>query len=171
LSPDLGLLSKEHILVTQMKFLRLSAVLAATIISFVPGLPKGVIAQEGDYACFMTTKSGQVIDLSESVCKLKKATPVVTAAASSDQAFTEDYKRTVMNYPDVRDNLLARAEKSPEQGIIKAKSVCNELKAGLSLDEIKETQASETFEKASTFNASLISSLATKYYCPEFSEQ
>lgn len=154
-----------------MKFLRLSAVLAATVISFIPGLPKGAIAQEADYPCFMTTKSGQVIDLSESVCKLKKSAPVVTAVVNNDQAFMEDYKRTVMNYPDVRDKLLARAETSPEQGINEAKSVCNELKAGLALDEIKQTQASETIEKASIFNVSVISSLATKYYCPEFSEQ
>ncbi len=75
-----------------------------------------------------------------------------------------------MKYPDVRDKLLARAKKSPEQSITEAKSVCNELKAGLSLDEIQQNQASETFEKASIFNVSVINSLATKYYCPEFSE-
>lgn len=150
-----------------MKFLGLSAVLSATVISLVP-VPKGAIAQEADYACFITTKSGQVIDLSESVCKLKKSAPVM-AVVNNDQAFTEDYKRTVMNYPDVRDQLLARAKKSPEQSISEAKSVCNELKAGLSLDEIKEAQASEIFEKASIFNVSVISSLATKHYCPNFS--
>lgn len=153
-----------------MKFLRLSAVLSATVISFVP-VHAGAIAQESDYVCFMTTKSGQIIDLSESVCKLKKSAPVVTAVVNNDQAFMEDYKRTVMNYPDVRDKLLARAETSPKRGINEAKNVCNELKAGLSLDEIQQNQASETIEKVSIFNASVINSLATKYYCPEFSEQ
>ncbi len=152
-----------------MKFLRLSAVLSATVISLP--IHAGAIAQEADYACFMTTHSGRVIDLSESVCKLKKSAPVVTAIVNNDQAFTEDYKRTVMSYPDVRDKLLAKAEKSPEQSISEAKSVCNELKAGLSLDEIQQNQASETFERASIFNVSVISSLATKHYCPEFSEQ
>ena len=154
-----------------MKFLHLGAAFSATIISLVPGLHAGAIAQEADYDCFMTTKSGQVIDLSESVCKLKKSAPVVTAVVNNDQAFMEDYRRTVMNYPDLRDKLLARAETSPKQGINEAKSVCNELKAGLSLDEIQQNQASETIERASVFNVSLITSLAAKYYCPEFSEQ
>lgn len=149
-----------------MKLLRLSAALSA-VVSLVPGLHGGAIAQEADYPCFMTTNSGQVMDLSESVCKLKKAAPAVPA--NSDQSFIEDYKRTVMNYPDVRDNLLARAEKLPDQGIREAKNVCRELEAGLSLDEIKQNQASGSFEKASIFSASVISTLATKHYCPEFS--
>jgi len=155
-----------------MKFLRLSAALSATIISFVPGLHGGASAHEADYACFMTTQSGQVVDLSDSVCKLKKSTLAVAAvSANNDQAFMEDYKRTVMNYPDMRDKLLARVEKSPEQDIREAKSVCNELKAGLSLYEIQQNQASENFEKVSIFNSSVISSLAPKYYCPKFSNQ
>lgn len=152
-----------------MKFLHLGAVLSATVISFIPGLSAGA-AQEADYACFMTTQSGQVIDLSESVCKIKKSTLPVPSLNKSDQAFKEDYKRTVMKYPDVRDKLLARAEKSPEQGITEAKNVCDELKTGLSLEEVKQIQASENFERASIFNVSVISSLATKYYCPEFTE-
>lgn len=152
-----------------MKFLGLSAALSVAVISLVPGLHGSAIAQETEYPCFMTTKSGQVVDLSESVCKLKKS--VLAVPVNNDQAFTEDYKRTVMNYPDVRNKLLARAEKLPEQGIREAKSVCRELQSGLSLDEIQQNQASGNFEKASIFSTSVISTLATKYYCPEFSSR
>lgn len=152
-----------------MKLLRLSAALSAAVVSLLPGLHGGAIAQETEYPCFMTTKSGQVVDLSESVCKLKKSTLAVSA--NNDQAFMEDYKRTVMDHPDVRNKLLARAERSPEQGIREAKSVCRELEAGLSLDEIQQNQASGNLEKASIFSASVISTLATRYYCPEFSRR
>lgn len=150
-----------------MKFISLAA------LSAVISLPiyESAIAQNIDYPCFMTTASGEVIDLSQSVCKLKKSATTAANPANSDQAFIQDYKRTVSNYPDVRDQLLASAEKSPQQGITAAKNVCNELKSGLSLEEIQQNQASENFEKASIFNTSVISTLATKYYCPEFKNQ
>lgn len=155
-----------------MRFLHLSAALSATVISFLPVLHLKAIAQEPDYACFMTTASGQVIDLSESVCKITKSAPTAQAKTdNNDQAFLEDYRRTVSNFPDVRDNLLARVEKTPEQGISQAKNVCNELKEGLSIEEIQQNQVSENYEKANIFNASVVSTLATKYYCPEFSNR
>lgn len=155
-----------------MRLLHLSAALSATVISFVPVLHSKAIAQEPDYACFMTTASGQVIDLSESVCKITKSAPTAQAeTGNNDQAFLEDYRRTVSNFPDVRDNLLARVEKNPEQGISEAKNVCNELKEGLSIEEIQQNQVSENYEKANIFNASVVSTLATKYYCPEFSNK
>lgn len=154
-----------------MNLLRLSAV-SATIISLIPVLSLKAIAQEPDYACFMTTASGRIIDLSESVCQIKKSAPTAQAiTVNNDQAFLEDYKRTVSNFPDVRDKLIARVEKSPEQGITEAKNVCNELKAGLSIEEIQQNQASENLGKVNIFNASVVSTLATKYYCPEFSNQ
>lgn len=148
-----------------MKFISLAV--SAAVIAFVPGLHESAIAQQADYLCFMTTQSGQIIDLSESVCQLKESAPTA-AKPNNDQAFIEDYKRTVSNYPDMRDQLLARVEGSPEQGISEAKNVCSELEAGLSLDEIQQNQASEDFEKVSIFNTSVISTLATKYYCPQF---
>ena len=154
-----------------MRLLHLSAVSAA-IISFVPVLHLKAIAQEPDYACFMTTASGQVIDLSESVCKITKSALTAQAKTeNNDQAFLEDYRRTVSNFPDVRDNLLARVEKSPEQGISEAKNVCNELKEGLSIEEIQQNQVNDNYEKVNIFNASVVSTLATKYYCPEFSNK
>jgi len=148
-----------------MKFLRLAV--SAAVISFVPGLHGSAIAQQADYLCFMTTQSGQIIDLSESICQMKESAPTANPP-NGDQAFIEDYKRTVSNYPDMRDQLLARVEESPEQGISEAKNVCSELEAGLSLDEIQQNQVTEDFEKANVFNVSVISALATKYYCPQF---
>ena len=148
-----------------MKLLRLSAALSASVISFLPGFHASANAQEPDYFCFMTTQSGQVLDLSKSLCGSKKSTAAVPV--NSDQAFIEDYKRKVMEYPDVRDKLLASAKQSPELSIRNAKSVCSILKAGFSLDEIQRTETGEKAERSSTVNDAIISSLAPKYYCPK----
>jgi hypothetical protein len=122
----------------------------------------------------MTTQSGKVIDLSESVCGFKKSTAAVSAvSANNDQAFIEAYQRSVMQYPEVRDNLLASAQQAPEQSISQAKSLCNDLRAGLSYNETQQTYASagEVDEKAGIINTAVINTLATKYYCPDVSNQ
>ena len=144
-----------------MKFLPLSAALSAAI-TFILGLQVSTNAQEPDYVCFLTTQSGKVVDLSDSLCG-QKSTP---ASTDSDQAFIEDYKRNVMQYPEVRDNLLASAQESPEQSISHAKRVCNDLQAGLSFNEMPN-QGGEIDQKTAIVNTAIINTLATKYYCPE----
>ena len=144
-----------------MKFLPLSAALSAAI-TFILGLQVSTNAQEPDYVCFLTTQSGKVVDLSDSLCG-QKSTP---ASTDSDQAFIEDYKRNVMQYPEVRDNLLASAQESPEQSISHAKRVCNDLQAGLSFNEMPN-QGGEIDQKTAIVNTAIINTLATKYYCTE----
>ena len=153
-----------------MKFL-LNATLSAAVIA-VP-LSTGAIAQRGfaatqnsDYICFMTTPSGKVVDLSKSMCANKTDQPDVIA--NSDEAFIEAYKQNAMGYPDVSDNLLANLQQSPEVSITQAKKICNDLKAGMSFEEIKNQQAEQTVERASFVNATIINNLATKYYCSGF---
>lgn len=150
-----------------MKFLPLSAALSAAVITFIPGLQVSTNAQEHDYVCFLTTHSGQVVDLSDSLCGNKKS---AAAVSTNDQAFIEDYKRNIMQYPEVRDNLLASVQEAPEQSISHAKRVCNDLQAGLSFSEIP-TQGGEIDEKAAIVNSAIINTLATKYYCPEVKEE
>ena len=153
-----------------MKFLHLATALSATVFSFMP-FHTSVNAQEADYDCFMTTKSGQVVDLSESVCGIKKSASA--APVNSDQAFMEDYKRNVMKYSqEVSDTLLASAQETPEQSINQAKSLCSDLQAGIAFEEI-QTQATESAETPDpdTANATIINTLATKYYCPELSKR
>ena len=145
-----------------MKFLPLSAALSAAI-TFIPGLQASTNAQEHDYVCFLTTQSGKVVDLSDSLCE-KKSTPAVST--DNDQAFIEDYKRNAMQYPEVRDNLLASAQESPEQSISHAKRVCNDLQAGLSFNEMPN-QGGEIDQKTAIVNTAIINTLASKYYCPE----
>lgn len=149
-----------------MKFLCLNVV-TTTVISLISGFHAQAIAVEPDYLCFITSSSGQVLDLSESLCGSKKSQPKV---ASSDRAFVEAYKSQVMKYPAVRDELLASIKKSPEGNIRQARSVCDALKAGLSLNEIAVNQAEEDNNRASMVNASIINSLATQYYCPKTSK-
>jgi hypothetical protein len=54
---------------------------------------------------------------------------------------------------------------------VKQKMYVIELKEGLSIEEIQQNQVSENYEKANIFNASVVSTLATKYYCPEFNNK
>lgn len=148
-----------------MNFRRLSAAVTATIITLIPGY-SNVQAAEPDYLCFLTTNSGEVVDLSESLCHSKKSK---LGGAKTDKEFIEEYKSRAMKYPDVRDNLIASIENSPESDIERAKGVCTDLKAGLSLDEIQEDQGEENAGKAGMVKSNIITNLASKYYCPEMS--
>ena len=140
----------------------LSAI-ASTAICLLPGI--SYAQEQQDYACFLTTNSGSTIDFSQtSLCGAQKATPKLPV--NIDEAFLAEYKRNVMQYAEVRDNLLSNAQQSPQMSSLQAQRVCNELKSGLSLDEVKQKQASETVEQSSIVNAQIITNLATKYYCP-----
>lgn len=147
-----------------MKLLHLSAALSAVVIPWL-SFNASAKAQEFDYTCFMKTPSGRVIDLSQSICRsMKSAVPVL---ATADKKFIADYKRQVMQYPDVRDSLLASAKQSPEPSIGQAKNVCEDLRSGLSLEDIKELQDEGMLERDEAVNAKIINTLAPKYYCPE----
>ena len=140
----------------------LSAI-AFTAICLLPGI--SYAQQQQDYACFLTTNSGNTVDFSQtSLCGAQKAAP---KPVDIDEAFLAEYKRNVMQYAEVRDNLLANAQQSPQMSSLQAQRVCNELKSGLSLDEVKQKQASETVEQSSIVNDQIITNLATKYYCPK----
>ncbi len=143
-----------------MKLKYLSAI-ALTAICLLPGVS---YAQEQDYACFLTTASGNTVNFSQtSLCGAQKPAPT---PVNTDEAFLAEYKRQVMQYAGVRDNLLANAEQSPQVGSLQAQKVCSDLKSGLTLDEIKQKQIAETVEQSSIINAQIITNLATKYYCP-----
>lgn len=157
-----------------MKLFPLSTISAA-LFFLLPCLsasasPRGLAAPETEYGCFMVNNSGQVVDLTESVCKANKSA-TKTVSADSDQEFIKEYKRVAATVPNVGDGLLLSAQKTPEQGIAQAKRLCEQLKEGLSIDEIKVNQSEEIFEEAEVANADIINNLATKHYCPELSEQ
>ena len=139
----------------------LSAI-AFTTLCLLPGI--SYAQEQQDYACFLTTNSGSTIDFSQtSLCGAQKAAP---KPVDIDEAFLAEYKRNVMQYAGVRDNLLSNAQQSPQMSSLQAQRVCNELKSGLSLDEVKQKQARESVEQSSIVNAQIITNLATKYYCP-----
>jgi len=141
----------------------LSAI-ASIAICLLPGI--SYAQEQQDYACFLTTNSGSTIDFSQtSLCGVQKAAPKLPV--NIDEAFLAEYKRNVMQYAEVRDNLLSNAQQSPQMSSLQAQRVCNELKLGLSLDEVKQKQARESVEQSSIVNAQIITNLATKYYCPK----
>ena len=148
-----------------MKLLHLTAAITAATISLIPSLHVRAQATEPNYLCFFKTNSGKVVDLSDSVCHGKKSTD----GAKNDKAFIEAYKSQAMKYSDVRDNLISSIQSSPEEKIQQAKGVCTDLKAGLSMDEIEEDRADENVERASRISASIVSSLASKYFCQDVS--
>lgn len=154
-----------------MKLKYLKAMLFGAI-CLLPGISVYAPAnsqQRPDYACFLTTESGRTVDFSQtSLCGAQKSTPKVPA--NIDQAFLAEYKRNAMQYAEVRDNLLANAEQSPQISSLQAQKVCSDLKSGLSLAEINQKQATETVEQTSLINAEIVNNLATKYYCPNLSK-
>jgi hypothetical protein len=97
-----------------MKLLCLGAVLSTAVISLL-GFQTRAIAQEPDYVCFMITKSGQVMDLTEPLCGLDKSAPVVSA--NSNKAYTDnsdqEYQEFIENYEQALHN----------QGMIRTKRV------------------------------------------------
>ncbi|AFZ30802.1 hypothetical protein Glo7428_2288 [Gloeocapsa sp. PCC 7428] len=153
-----------------MKILQFATISTAAI-SFLAGFAPA-IAQDVDYVCYMTTKSGQVLDLSASVCQVNASTRLAkaTSGVGGDRAFIADYKRTVMSYPQIGDKLLASIERSPESSIMQAKSICNELEIGLTLEDIVYHRTEGVTSTVDNVNSSVIASLATKHYCPQFSK-
>lgn len=144
--------------------LKYLSAIAFTAICLLPKV--GYAQQQPDYACFFTTNAGSTVDFSQtSLCGAQKSAP--KAPLNTDEAFLAEYKRNVMQYAEVRDNLLANAEQSPQISSQQAQKVCSDLKSGLSLDEIKQKQNTETVEQSSLVNAQIITNLATKYYCPK----
>lgn len=153
-----------------MKLHYLGAV-ASLAICLVPGIynNRAIAQTQLDYACFFTTPSGETVDFSQSpMCGVQKT--VAAAPLNTDEAFLAEYKRNVMQYAEVRDSLLASATQSPEVTSMQAKTVCSDLKAGLTLDEIKQKQSRETVEQASIVNAQIVTNLASKYYCPNLAK-
>lgn len=92
-----------------MKLLHLGTVLSAAVFSFMHCF-HAANAQDPDYACFMTTESGQVIDLSKSVCgSNKKYVPAANAnsdSANSNQAVSEKSKRKLSEEKALRQEAL-----------------------------------------------------------------
>ena len=142
---------------------RFNATIAAAAIVLVSGFQFQAFASEPDYLCFVTTGAGDVLDLSQSLCA-EKATKSTIAAL--DKAFIEAYKQQAMTHADVRDNLIANIQQSPEANIAAAKGVCNDLEAGITLEEIQEAQSEEHEAKADEVNSEIVNKLATQYYCP-----
>lgn len=149
-----------------MKLLHLSAAITASAIYLIPSLHVRALAIEPDYLCFFKTDSGKVVDLSDSVCHGKKSQ---FADAAKNNAFIEAYKNQAMKYPDVRDNLIANIQNSPEEKIEQAKGVCTDLRSGLSMGEIEEDRADENTGRADKINASIVNKLATQYFCNDVS--
>jgi hypothetical protein len=153
----------------KLKYLNAIVSAAICLLPKISVSTQAIAQAQTNYACFLTTKSGNLIDFSQtSLCGAQKAAPKVTA--NVDEAFLADYKRNAMQYADVRDNLLANVNKSPQVSSLQAQKVCSDLKSGISLLEIKQKQARETVEQASIVNAQIITNLATRYYCPNLSK-
>jgi hypothetical protein len=142
---------------------RLNAAIATAAISLISSFQFPAFAAEPDYLCFVTTGAGEVLDLSQSLCADKAAK---SSKAALDRAFIEAYKDQARQHADVRDNLLARIQQSPDASIAAAKGVCNSLEAGISLEEIQEVQSEEHEAKADEVNSQILNQLATQYYCP-----
>lgn len=157
-----------------MKTLHLSIALSVALGSLLPWFQPTAQARTPEYLCFMTTTSGQVLDLSNSLCRNGEepisALPVNSEQANA-QAFTTEYNRSLNKYPDVRQQLLANNQQSSEASIQQAKTVCEDLGMGVSLEQIKINQMEESTERTNLINAEIINELALKHYCPQYRQK
>lgn len=95
-----------------MKLLRLSAAISAIVLSLVPCFHTSANALEPDYPCFMTTPSGKVLDLSESLCGTKKSAPEVSA--NIGQPFRK-YKKRYLPEEALRQKALRLIQSSKQK--------------------------------------------------------
>ncbi len=152
--------------------LKIISFTVVSIVAIAASTPKSAIAQEPDYACYITTSRYQVVDLSNSLCR--RPDPVVQPVASPDSLFIAAYKQAaIAKYPNMRSVLLNQA---PEINIKYARAVCNGLKAGLSAEQIQTLQTGQNATIAEVqpntsqafVDLGTIQQLAPKYYCPHF---
>jgi hypothetical protein len=94
-----------------MKFLRLSAAISTIVLSLVPCFHTSANALEPDYPCFMTTPSGKVLDLSESLCGTKKSAPEVSANIGQP---SRKYKKRYVPEEALRRKALRLIQSSEE---------------------------------------------------------
>ena len=156
-----------------MKTLHLSTALSAAIALLLPGF-QPVQARTPAYLCFITTTSGQVLDLTNSLCRDGRE-PVLALPVNSEQAnaqaFTAEYNRSLNRHPEVRQQLLANNQQSPESTIEQAKTICEDLSMGVSLEQIKINQTEESTDRTNLVNAEIVNELAVKHYCPQYRQK
>ena len=156
-----------------LNYWRLTAVLSAVIIQFVPS-DDSAIAQERA-GCFLVNSAGEVINLNQ-LCSSQETDIKLTG---NDGKFIEDYKRLAKSYsPEARDNLLQAIQRAPGQKIATAKRMCAEAKSGVSLPEFKlralgqaVSMKNPTAKESFFADADIITTLAANHYCPELASK
>jgi hypothetical protein len=156
-----------------LNYWRLTAVMSAVIIQFVPS-DNSAIAQERE-GCFLVNSGGEVINLNQ-LCSPQESDIKLTG---NDGKFIEDYKRLAKSYsPEATDNLLQAIQRAPGQKIATAKRMCAEAKSGVSLPEFKLRALGQavsienpTAKESFLADADIITTLAGNHYCPELASK
>lgn len=152
--------------------LKITSFAVIGIAAIATSAQKVAITEQPNYVCYMTNQLGQVIDLSDSLCR-PKASEVVPAA-NIDTLFLNAYKQAaIAKYPYMQNVLL---QQPPEINIKYARAVCNGLKAGLTAEQIQTLQTEQISKinqiqpapKRPVVDLSAIQLFAPKYYCPQF---
>ena len=160
--------------ITMLNRLRLTAVMSAVIIQFVPNGNKSAIGQERE-GCFIINSAGEVINLSQ-LCLPQESAVNITG---NDGKFIEDYQRLAKSYsPEATEDLLQAVQRTPGQKIAAAKKMCAEAKSGLSLAEFKlraigQAASIENPIAKESFlaDADITVTLASNHYCPELANK
>jgi hypothetical protein len=156
-----------------LNYWRLTAVMSAVIIQFVPSY-NSAIAQERE-GCFLVNSAGEVINLNQ-LCSPQESDIKLTG---NDGKFIEDYKRLAKSYsPETTENLLQAIQRAPGQKIATAKTMCAEAKSGVSLPEFKLRALGQAVsienpiaKESFLADADIITTLAGNHYCPELASK
>ncbi|BAZ28262.1 hypothetical protein NIES4074_06930 [Cylindrospermum sp. NIES-4074] len=116
-----------------------------------------------DFVCYMRSNDGQIINLTK-LCSLNNHEVGKSNLSTTDQQFLENYKsflRKRIGGSPLINNALSQAQKSPEDIVQRAKSICASIKTGTS----KNSQVN-----SGNIDADIINTMAVEYYCPELDD-
>ncbi|MCU0551558.1 MAG: hypothetical protein MUC48_19620 [Leptolyngbya sp. Prado105] len=152
----------------------------AGLIAFTPLLASSAFARQPDHGCYMRTSSGQVINLSSSICKFD----LDEKFAKQDIAYLAAIKQMMGSHSDrwMTDALA----KNPSLFTAAAREYCQARQSGVSDQQYMEEkyqavmdsrsanppQSREEHEQQQAYQAQLVPvsiamSLAPQHYCPE----
>lgn len=119
--------------------------------------------------------TGRVVDLSASVCQMQDR------GEGNDVAFISDYKTLVSRQKNsmIRQVLLDQVEQNPQGKIGLAKSACEVLQTGATMNRVRSLQVetipsrseNPDLHDAQITSLAAINTVGIRHYCPQFASR
>jgi len=161
--------------------LKFNRVVVASLSLFLSTSFCSVAKAQEENVCYMVNNRGEYINL-DGVCQNNgNRRPLIAQnsfISDVETRYLEAYKRAAISRPDGYF-IVKLAQIRPDIEIGMAQAICDNLKAGISRDRLRENLVREIVEsdvsekvKQRTMNSLVIHMvLAPKYFCPEMAER